>query len=40
VTVPEVGRDAFIVFHRSLREVARVRAVARFVAECLARWQA
>jgi len=34
---PVVRRDLWLVFHRALRDVQRVRAVARFVAEALAR---
>jgi DNA-binding transcriptional LysR family regulator len=35
---PVLHRDVWLVFHRAMREVARVRAVARFVALCLERF--
>jgi DNA-binding transcriptional LysR family regulator len=36
---PALRRDCWLVFHRALRDVQRVRAVARFVAGCLERWR-
>jgi DNA-binding transcriptional LysR family regulator len=34
---PVLRRDLWLVFHRALRDVQRVRAVAQFVTDCLAR---